>query len=429
MQLLCVLFVLIVKIAHLIVAVEPEGRMCSGCTVLSKTLYCYSGGTWAASVNYEAKGYADFYMLDISHNFVRSGALAGWLNLSNADNYVLEPNWDFSIVNVKGQAFVTNGGIGYGIPSAYIKAKPLVNVTTKFLGEEWSTVPLNNPLDQYWGESGNYVDSKNSIYYWGGWNFHTDTKAGTSFRILDYATNIWSISPAHTLPNNSVVRYQHTATMAGDNNIYFIGGSDGYKNNYNISMNEILVYDTIADTWDVRQTQGSVTPGPRILHTTTWTKNQWTKQDIRGAPGAGERYGHSAVLVGNSTLFILFGIGPNPFDNGQSVFFILDLNAMAWTDYYDASALNYSPISGTNSSHDPFIPPQQKSTNTPTIVGAVVGCVGAVGDTRHIVNPNLKLNHSGAAWRAIRRMLLLAEEKSTSYRSISGAERRQSPIY
>ncbi|KAG0176430.1 hypothetical protein DFQ29_006114 [Apophysomyces sp. BC1021] len=379
-------------------------------------MYCYSGGTWAASLNFAAKGYPDFYMLDISHDFTRSGALNGWLNQTPTGNYALEPNWDFSLVTIPDHTFVTNGGIGYGIPTAGHAAQRLLNATTKFDGQSWYTIPTSETQGQYFGESGNYIESKNSIYYWGGWNLLTNSGPTTAFRVLDYSSPSWSTYPVATFPENAIPRYQHTATMAGDKKIYFIGGSDGYVNNHNISMNDILIYDTIADKWELKQAEGGYTPSYRVLHTTTWIPgtntllmygggvnsaqfknlstvtdycykydtvgNKWSPQVLDGTGGAGERYGHSAVLIGNSTMFILFGIGPNPFDNGEKDFYILDLNKMAWTENYAASALNYIPPDTTSNSNSsiPHTTPSStaKPSNTSTIIGAVVGCVVAV---------------------------------------------------
>ncbi|KAF7721578.1 hypothetical protein EC973_004470 [Apophysomyces ossiformis] len=194
--------------------------------------------------------------------------------------------------------------------------------------------------------------------------------------------------------NSAAARYQHTATLTADNKIYIIGGSQGYGSDYTISMADILVYDTVHDSWEVRTSQGPVIPSSRGMHTTTWNrnmtpvsdycymydtlKNQWTPAAVQGGPAAGPIYGHSAVLIGSSTLFILLGKGPSQIVNNvwSGNFFILDLNKMAWTEQYSASALNYVPSSSTIGPNNPSPPPS--SNPVPLIVGVVVGCLVAV---------------------------------------------------
>ncbi|KAF7732838.1 hypothetical protein EC973_000114 [Apophysomyces ossiformis] len=369
-------------------------------------------------MNYPSEALEGFYKLDMSRNLTVNEMWTNWTQLEHelpaydgADP--LERNADFAMVTIPNQAFVVNGGVGYGaavLVNIKVKGEKgpmtrlLNNQTTKFDGQNWSTIPSGG-IDQYFGQTGNYVESKQSIYYWGGWNVRNNRSADATFRIFDYTTLQWSFSPSTPLPGNSGVRFRHTATMAGDDKIYFIGGTNGYYATDSISMQDILVYDTTADRWDLIKSQGSVTPSERSMHTTTWTnnitiantnkfvpvsdycytydtvRNLWTLHIPQGQSGADEIYGHSAVAIGNSTLLIIFGVGPvEPKKLDEQDIFILDLNNMSWSEQYNANALNYvlpSPAKNITIP-EPTQTPSPIVDKTPTIIGAVVGSVGSV---------------------------------------------------
>lgn len=78
-------------------------------------------------------------------------------------------------------------------------------------------------------------------------------------------------------------RRGHSAALGADGyTIYYFGGLKGTSerrpldNSYfgfnDISMDEILVFDTHNLTWTKRTSNGSITPSPRYLHTTTQSK-------------------------------------------------------------------------------------------------------------------------------------------------------------
>ncbi|KAF7725251.1 hypothetical protein EC973_000339 [Apophysomyces ossiformis] len=392
-----------------------------------KTIFCYGGLNGPREILFKAETYYGFHTLDVSRNVTRNQLMSNWTDLEDDlfPQYLrshAEQNADFAMVNVPDNAFVVNGGIGYGVAVMYTRDKgwkpkpmtePLTNNTVKYDGQSWSALP-SGPFDQYFGQSGNYVESKQSIYYWGGWSVVQNISADVTFRILNYTTLQWSSSAFSPLPGNSVVRFRHTATMAGDHKIYFIGGTSGYGANDSISMQDILIYDTIADKWNLTKSQGPVTPSQRSMHTTNWIPgtstlvvyggaatlpgpnnyttvpdhcytydtvgNQWTQQNPKGQSGPGELYGHSSILIGNSTLLITFGnfrtSGEQP---GYAAMFILNLINMSWSEQYDANALNYVLPSRTTNNTVPEATqtPLSVISNTPTIIGAVVGSVVA----------------------------------------------------
>ncbi|KAF7732848.1 hypothetical protein EC973_000124 [Apophysomyces ossiformis] len=370
-------------------------------------MYCYGGIVNASVFNYPAPSLEGFYELDISHDLTLNQVQTGWtqlqgdVNATQKYNFTLEANADFAIVTVPHQAFVLNGGAGQGVPiigaEGGFVTTLLNHETTRFNGESWDAI-FSGGIEQYLGQTGNYIASKQSIYYWGGWNLSRNRTADAQFRLLNYTTLQWSSSPYAPLPENPIIRYRHTATLVGDDKIYFIGGTSGYGANDSISMQDILIYDTTVDKWNLTKSQGSVTPSERSMHTTTWTnsytavpdycytydidRNQWTQHNLQGQSGAGQLYGHSAVLIGNSTLFILFGIGSlAPPSNSAGSMYILNLTSMAWTDQYKASALDYvmpKPSKNSTIPQPTHAPPEEDGSKTRTIIGAVVGSVVGV---------------------------------------------------
>ncbi|KAF7732837.1 hypothetical protein EC973_000113 [Apophysomyces ossiformis] len=384
-----------------------------GCTLLRNTIYCYGGIPATIVFRYRAETYQGFYKLDVSRNLTRDELMSNWTQLNDdvpfdsKPNMTLEANADFAMVPIPNQASVVNGGVGYGAAvltdTANGKKIPMTRLlndeTTKFDGQNWSIIPSGG-IDQYFGQTGNYVESKQSIYYWGGWSVLNNRSADVTFRILNYTTLQWSFSQSTPLPGDSIVRFRHTATMGADNKIYFIGGTSGYGANDSISMQDILVYDTTADKWDLTKSQGSVTPSERSMHTTTWipgtntllvyggaatlpepnnfttvsdycytydtVQNQWTPHNPQGPSGAGALYGHSGPAA--------------PQDYSPGVMFILNLNNMSWSEQYNANALNYvlpSPVKNITIP-EPTQTPLPVVSNTPTIIGAVIGSVGSV---------------------------------------------------
>lgn len=83
-----------------------------------------------------------------------------------------------------------------------------------------------------------------------------------------------------SFPSGSHGRTGHSAALGSDGHtIYYFGGLDGGSDNReldddhggfkNVSMSEILVFDTSTQSWSKRTTSGSVVPSPRYFHTTT----------------------------------------------------------------------------------------------------------------------------------------------------------------
>ncbi|KAF7721579.1 hypothetical protein EC973_004471 [Apophysomyces ossiformis] len=307
----------------------------------------------------------------------------------------------FSAVNIYDKVFIMNGGTGWALSTIRTSTTipytsfPLVNVTARFDGQSWKAIDSKG-VGQYYGETGTYVESQNKIYYWGGADAYRNVIAPASIRVLNYDNLQWEFTQTAALPEGASVRFQHTATMAGDNKIYYIGGCQGPPTFRNISMQDILVYDTVDGAWELRKSRGppeSVRDASALMgeidenvtmladdcYTYNTLQNEWTQQHLKGDLGPQMVYGHSAGhrpstdLPGNASVGVAYSI--------------LDLNEMAWTDKYDASALNYVlPNSSTSINTNSTVPqatptPSQGSSNTRIIVGVVVGCVGAVGDS------------------------------------------------
>ncbi|KAG0169717.1 hypothetical protein DFQ28_009588 [Apophysomyces sp. BC1034] len=125
-------------------------------------------------------------------------------------------------------------------------------------------------------------------------------------------------------------------------------------------MNDILVFNTLSGNWSLQKASGP-TPSARILHTSVLLPNSnlliyggsdpdsllplkdfcyqldtvqflWTQVPLPLNIGAGPRYGHSAVLYKNATMFILFGIDSTGVVTND--FHLFDIERMGWTDTF-----------------------------------------------------------------------------------------------
>ncbi|KAI9319831.1 hypothetical protein BX666DRAFT_1334178 [Dichotomocladium elegans] len=215
--------------------------------------------------------------------------------------------------------------------------------------------------------------SANTLYIWGGY--------GWAYR--------------RSLPPTFGIRVLHSAVLAKDNTtIYYIGGrlatltgntanasTYDLSSNYTLTdpgMSSIYAYNTVSDSWANITVGGRSVPSSRVLHSTVLLSDgnillyggsrldnntvpvddyfyilnttnvnalQWSRFDIstKEAPGPGPRYGHSAIRVSSTTVFILFG-GTASVPATNEVH-ILDTANWAWTRSF--ASLGMPPSSTT----------------------------------------------------------------------------------
>ncbi|CDH49389.1 predicted protein [Lichtheimia corymbifera JMRC:FSU:9682] len=199
----------------------------------------------------------------------------------------------------------------------------------------WRTLP-----NKLWGgresvEVPAVLDNNQTVWIWGGKSHDQDQVAEPETVVV--IDKDQEMSTRETVfPADLYGRRGHSAALGADGHtIYYFGGLKGTSvqrpldNSYfgfnDISMDEILVFDIHNLTWMKRTNNGSITPSPRYLHTTTQipgtnkillyggrrfgTKdpvddfcymydtesNEWTKVDLPASVGAGPRWGHSGT--------------------------------------------------------------------------------------------------------------------------------------
>ncbi|KAI9015267.1 hypothetical protein CLU79DRAFT_765894 [Phycomyces nitens] len=371
---LAVLFNGIFQVA---IAFRPKARHASGCAVLDDTLYCYGGAMYIAGQG-TPTSLSEHLSLDLRHSFSIPEYLSNWKSIDNLTNFRLEPNSYFSIVaQPSSQSYVISGGIGYNNGSSLINPTTVYNAST----DTWSSVNTTG-ITQRFGHTG-VLEPDNSVLFWGGLGGYIGDVVNSGIttdsynpKLLSPSFNEWSILSTRSFPLGAYTRVYGSATMGRDGrSIFYIGGSSIQSAIVNttsalsgqglgtVSMNDILVYDTIDSTWTMQQAIGP-TPSPRTLHTAVLVPNTdmvliygglginssfpvkdyvyqldttqflWTQIPLPVTSGAGPRYGHSAVLYGNSSMFILFGINQAGIPTDD--FYVLKLDDMKWTDHFES---------------------------------------------------------------------------------------------
>ncbi|KAG1454177.1 hypothetical protein G6F55_007747 [Rhizopus delemar] len=330
-------------------------------------IYCYGGTS-------DQKPTSDHYMLDVSQDFSLSSAVNSWQTVPSGD-YVLEPNSLFTMVPFN-SSYLIHGGLGYGSTQQYRK-----NLTVLFdaTTQAWKTVSDNETVSSR--EATGTLDSLGRIWYWGGLRttYHHD------FSVLNTQNFSWAF-PNNNTPSFVRPRVEHTATLThSGNSIYFIGGLEINEDGTIVPapMNEILEYNVINSTWTLLNTKNSTVPSSRRLHSATAVPNTdliliyggsstdspkvvsdyiyllnttsltWSTISLANPDqGANARFGHSAVLYKQHTLFIIFGV--DILGLARNDFFLLDLEHWQWvTEFKTSDAYTASMTTTTTSSSSP----------------------------------------------------------------------------
>ncbi|KAL0097449.1 hypothetical protein J3Q64DRAFT_1844753 [Phycomyces blakesleeanus] len=359
------------------VAFRPKARYAGGCALLDGALYCYGGAMYIAGQGHPTS-LAEHFSLDLRHSFGIPESLSKWKSLNNLTSFLLEPNSYFSIVpQPSSQSYVISGGIGYNNGSSLINPTTVYNAST----DTWTSVNTTGIIQRF-GQTG-VLQLDSGILFWGGLGgITTDTY---SPKLLSPSFDEWSTMSTSAFPLGAYARVYGSATMGRDGrSIFYIGGQTVQSAVVNttstivgqglgtVSMNDILIYDTVDASWLVKQAIGP-TPSPRTLHTAVLGLTDrvdlifivpdtdmvliygglginssfpvkdyvyqldtvqllWTQIPLPVTSGAGPRYGHSAVLYGNSSMFILFGVNEAGIPTDD--FYVLELEDMKWTDYF-----------------------------------------------------------------------------------------------
>ncbi|KAI9499105.1 hypothetical protein BDB00DRAFT_795437 [Zychaea mexicana] len=400
----------------------PSGRANHGCALLGSTIFCYGGATRAADGTTTALNSNLFYYLDLSEEKSVTDLRGSWTAFSGGN---VGPNYYFAITALPtGNSFVIDGGRGAGTDGLTTQA---ITVLFNATGQgSWSTdIPSGgHPLvDSHTAVS----DADNNVYLIGGRSsaFYSNITGPMQFptqMAIFRPPETWSSTPATLRSTSTQTRLHHKAVMGRDGHtIYYVGGvypaqaaEQGSAYYYgHVPMNDILIYDTSSSTWSTRNATGLL-PTPRMDHTLTMKPSTgelivyggtqldssqpigdffyildtqdmtWSNQSLTaadGANGAGARFGHEAVLVNNSSLYIIFGANQQGSTPGL---FLLDIESYQWQVTSPAVHVDSSdggPNGGIGNGDGDLSSGDGggDSDNIGTIVGAVVGSVAGIG--------------------------------------------------
>ncbi|KAG0165153.1 hypothetical protein DFQ30_008909 [Apophysomyces sp. BC1015] len=246
----------------------------------------------------------------------------------------------------------------------------------------------------------------------------------SGMRIID-STFLWQSPDSSNYPPNQANRLGGTATISNSNDIiYYIGGLEAIPASdssdpliispkFNLQpaiMTDIVTFDTIQLSWARNNATSARLPTAREYHTaihlpdsdniliyggavpddlsnpnTTvddycYTLNTtsfvWTQITNFGPyTGAGARFGHSAVLYGNHSMFILFGVDQHQKANND--FHVMDLTRFQWTNVFRADG-QYSENSSKVPNEAPVPTLESQGLAGGMVAGIVVGSIAGV---------------------------------------------------
>ncbi|KAI8967644.1 hypothetical protein BDF20DRAFT_928072 [Mycotypha africana] len=338
--------------SYVVEALIPTPRYNGGCALLNQHIYCYGG-----TVNRQPS--TDHYVFDLSNDFtIDSKTIDSWASAADSTNsYQLEPNSLFCMTALNDNTgYLIHGGLGYASSTQFLKNTTAIYNTTILSWQPLQQQIMNQSQIISSREGSCTLDRINRLWIWGGIRSVRYTKH------LYLNTLTWSTLAKNTNATTAIKpRLAHTATLneKTDQSIYYIGGlqNDG-EHLLPSPMNEILEYQIQNDRWITHRSPLNTTvPSSRRLHTATWVPNsedlifvfggsvidgsstvadysyllnitsfEWTPVNLTNtaATGAGSRFGHSAVLHKNNSLFILFGA--DQLSNLRNDFFVIDMS-------------------------------------------------------------------------------------------------------
>ncbi|CAB4426726.1 unnamed protein product [Rhizophagus irregularis] len=229
----------------------------------------------------------------------------------------------------------------------------------------------------------------------------TNSIAFNDMNIFDTISLTWSKGSAEGSPLPLI---GYTATLLSNGIIVFIGGEER-PYNYNVSLNQLALYDTKVDQWSSMRAQG-ITLENRSYHSAVLTSderiivfggdnflNQYQLAVLNtkvvpyewsvptpAPPLPLTTYSHSATLVGNY-MFINFGKVDYVDSNHEQLpyFYILDIRNFTWVAQYEPEQLSQLPNStntvNTSTTNSPGLSVETPSDNDKKI-GIIIGAVG-----------------------------------------------------
>ncbi|KAG0165151.1 hypothetical protein DFQ30_008907 [Apophysomyces sp. BC1015] len=158
-----------------------------------------------------------------------------------------------------------------------------------------------------------------------------------------------------------------TATVSRDGNlIYHIGGIDAHHQRPAL-MTDIFIFDTVWLVWKINNATGVRLPSSRVYHTAVQLPDSDSILIYGGAVPANFDI-NTAVLYGNHSMFILFGVDHNGSEHND--FHVMDLTRFQWTNIFHADVQHSE---SSTKLPTPMLESQRLAGGT--IAGIVVGSI------------------------------------------------------
>ncbi|KAI8078849.1 uncharacterized protein BX664DRAFT_40139 [Halteromyces radiatus] len=411
-----------------------------GCVILAnQKIYCYGGANRQGNAGFsnqtlswfDSEIYNHHVYLDVSKPLNVSSANTQWQPIPPpSNNFQLEPRSDFAMVNHNDTGYTIIGGSG---PSTNHGDQSLINITTTYdsILNAWKTIKPSNTSAPTWNMSmevqtfGVRAVKVNSTQFFiaGGVppNNNTIIEANTTYvEDPNWGTmNVFTdpiTSGGNLFPETSRI-YRPALATSRDGNVYIFGGAQPFNvtdNRDYMTLREYYVFDDTI-VWypfknqsfnTVKASNPDSVPTPRELHTATSIPNTstmllyggvlsdgasrdfcytydtasgiWTIANFTNGDGAGRRYGHQVVMVGNDLLYIIGGIDIT--NTVQNDVHILNVTSMTWLN--GSYTNTYDQMNGISSSSDDNSNNNNgngsSSLSGGAIAGIVIGCVAAL---------------------------------------------------
>ncbi|KAI8078848.1 uncharacterized protein BX664DRAFT_389216 [Halteromyces radiatus] len=412
----------------------------------NQKIYCYGGANRQGNSGFsnqtlswfDSEIYNHHVYLDVSKPLNVSAANTQWQPVPPSSSaFQLEPRCDFAMINHNDTGYTIVGGAG---PSTNHGDQSLVNVTVDYNADSntWGSLKSTNDSQpklnmsmeiQMFGTRG--VKISNSQYMIAGGippNNNTVIQSNSSYVYVESADSNWGSMTAYTdpitrggnmFPEPTRV-YRAALATSGNGNVYFFGGMRPINATRNYDYMDfrgyytfdylLVFYPSQNQTFNsVKPSNPDSSPSTRELHTVTSIPNTnkmllyggvsnganfdfcytydtvsglWTIANFTNGDGAGRRYGHQAVMVGNDLLYIIGGIDAT--NTVQNDVHILNVTSMTWlngpyTNTYDQmNGVSSSSDNNNNNNNNNNNGSGSSSLSGGAIAGIVIGCVAAL---------------------------------------------------
>ncbi|KAI9356054.1 hypothetical protein BD770DRAFT_390342 [Pilaira anomala] len=384
---------LVILLGTNVKSIELVPREGQDCALLSNKIYCF-GGYMVGNPNDDALNSLDIYK---NNGGLTQNLNSQWEVVTPAPTNLVIGRRGFpqAVAAPDGERLLIQGGYNYdGVGKPIAQQTIAYNSKTN----SWETYANYNDIKNggdrqiYYG-SGEYIPSMNAFGFYGGYQLHAVDKSdfitpdnrvlsGLTFNnsadyvssyagfyyftLFDMKTNTWTIPPQTNVPRDYHISFSATY-HPGSKKVFYTGGN--YYNTtsasvYSSYLSYTTTFNTVNGEWLEEPINGDP-PSQRKQHTTTLLANgddillyggtvsekvavmdycytlnvptmTWKYHNLAAPAGvSGPRSHHSAILVNNTSLFIIFGLDKDGKRSNQlSVLDVRDANNITFANTF-----------------------------------------------------------------------------------------------